>query len=182
MLVSQQQMNTEKYFMLAGLIILFLVITVCLSSVISYTQKIRAQLPQPSFANQKNKEALTNNTTTGPSANTNIGSSNMTIYNNSDSRITIQYPSNWRLSDRSLPSYSQVVAFYSPLENLTDTFPVRVSIDRFDYAQNISQGGYTSLTLNATTALGLNITESKSATLSGKPAHELIFSTGTRSD
>jgi uncharacterized Zn-finger protein len=156
---------------------------------------VRGQLQPPSFANNSTKSTssqtahVVNKTTNSPRNNT-IASvatnknetaslqpvtGNFVIYRNPAYRIEIQFPSNWRASTRSLSDYTQIVSFFSPLENISDTIPVQVGISTANYAKNITLDEFTALTLNASKALGVNVTESKDRNLSGMPAHQITI-------
>jgi hypothetical protein len=98
-------------------------------------------------------------------------------YENTFQGIKMQYPSNWTMSVSDLRSYSDIVAFYSPLQNLSDVFPARIVLSVSKYSQNISLDEYTNLTvsgLNQSQNLILN--ESNPFTLAKNPAHQIIFS------
>ena len=105
----------------------------------------------------------------------NVSDVTFETYENPDLGVRIEYPSTWRVSEDSPPDYTQIVSFYSPLEDLSDSLPVQVTVSRNDYAQNITQEDYTALTLNTTQSLGINAAASN-VSLSERPAHQLITS------
>jgi hypothetical protein len=107
-------------------------------------------------------------------------SSELELFYDPELGISIEYPNDWRVSTNGLQDYTQLIAFYSPLENLADASPVQVSISRVDYIGNVTQDEYTALTRNATQSLGINGTESNT-TLSQQPAHQLITSFSSNS-
>ena len=51
---------------------------------------------------------------------TNGSSPNQLAYRNSQHGISMLFPSNWTYSDSGLPEYTQIAAFYGPLQNLSD--------------------------------------------------------------
>jgi hypothetical protein len=107
----------------------------------------------------------------------NVTSSALLSYVNGMNGISIFYPSNWTLSTTGLPEYSQVVAFYSPLKNLTDTIPARLAISVLRYEQNISLTDYTNLTLTSLNgSQQLKVLNSGPITLDGKPAYKVTLS------
>src|SRR5215208_2405876 len=63
-------------------------------------------------------------------------------YKNLEEGIKIQYPSNWKASETGLQDYTNIVTFYSPLENMSDTFPESVEISIIPFANNITIGDY----------------------------------------
>jgi hypothetical protein len=92
--------------------------------------------------------------------------------------ISILYPPNWTFSTHGLPEYSQVVAFYSPLRNVTDSIPARLSISVLRYEQNVSLKDYTNLTLTSLNASQqFKVLNSGPTTLDGKPAYKITLST-----
>jgi hypothetical protein len=98
-------------------------------------------------------------------------------YENPFHGIKMQYPSKWTMSVSALQSYNDVVAFYSPLQNLSDTLPARLALSVFRYSQNISLDEYTNLTVSALNqSQNLILNESNPFTLAKNPAHQIIFS------
>jgi hypothetical protein len=95
-------------------------------------------------------------------------------YQSTPYRIKMMYPSDWRLS-RSLPHYTTIATFVSPLENVRDPLPVTFRISVVNYVSNITTNEYTNSVLNSSKALGsqVRIVESKPITLSGMPAYIL---------
>jgi hypothetical protein len=98
-------------------------------------------------------------------------------YENTFQGIKMQYPSNWTMSVSDLRSYTDVVAFYSPLQNLSDAFPARLVLSVSKYSQNISLDEHTNLTVGALNqSEDLILNESNPFTLAKNPAHQIIFS------
>ena len=97
-------------------------------------------------------------------------------YENPVYGIKMQYPADWTASTTGLQSYSRIVGFYSPLQNLTDVLPAQVSLSITTYSQNVSLDEYTNMTLTAIEQQGLEVNESDAFTLAGNPGHRIIFS------
>lgn len=92
--------------------------------------------------------------------------------------VSMSYPSNWTLSTSGLPEYTQIVAFYSPLSNITDTIPARLSISVFSYENNISLIDFTNMTLSSLNgSQQFGIISSEPVTLASKPGYQVILST-----
>jgi PsbP-like protein len=108
----------------------------------------------------------------------NVTNSSMLSYVDKLNGISILYPPNWTFSTHGLPEYSQVVAFYSPLRNVTDSIPARLSISVLRYEQNVSLKDYTNLTLTSLNASQqFKVLNSGPTTLDGKPAYKITLST-----
>jgi serine/threonine-protein kinase len=88
----------------------------------------------------------------------------------------MQYPSDWTVSTNALPTYSGIVAFYSPLQNLQDILPAELSLSITTYIQSVSIDEYTRTTLAALEQQGIQVSESSAFTLAGKPGHRIVFS------
>lgn len=100
-------------------------------------------------------------------------------YRNGDDRVKIQYPFDWKASDTGLQDYKSIIAFYSPLENISDTFQENVEISIIPFAENITLGDYNSRVskgLGLGISSGLEIVESNSTTLADKPAYKVLLS------
>lgn len=98
-------------------------------------------------------------------------------YTNMDEGIKMQYPSNWKASETALADYTNIVTFYSPLEDISDTFPESVEISIIPFAKNITLEDY-----NARVAQGLSfspelkIIESTPAKLGAYPGYRIVVS------
>lgn len=98
-------------------------------------------------------------------------------YKDMDEGIKIQYPSNWKASENALDDYTNIVTFYSPLENISDTFPESVGISIIPFAENITLADY-----NTRVAQGLSFSpetkniESTPTMLSGNPGYRIVVS------
>jgi serine/threonine-protein kinase len=102
--------------------------------------------------------------------------SNLITYDNPTHRLKLQYPSDWTVSTNALPTYSGIVAFYSPLQNLQDILPAELSLSITTYIQSVSIDEYTRTTLAALEQQGIQVSESSAFTLAGKPGHRIVFS------
>ena len=80
---------------------------------------------------------------------TNGSSTNQLAYRNSQHGIFMLFPSNWTFSNSGLPEYTQVAAFYGPLQNLSDPIPPRLTITVMNYQQNVSLKDFTNMTLSS---------------------------------
>ena len=117
---------------------------------------------------QKEFPSSISNTTTTP---------DFLTYENPLVGIKMQYPSNWTVSSSALRDYSDVVAFYSPLQNLSDALPAQLVLSMVRYSQNISLDEYTNLSLSALNrSQQFIVNESNPFTLANNPAHRIIFS------
>ncbi|MEP6576298.1 MAG: PsbP-related protein [Nitrososphaerota archaeon] len=106
----------------------------------------------------------------------NITTSSTLKYVNRMYGISISYPSSWTFSTAGLPQYSQVVAFYSPLRNLSDSIPARLSLSIMRYQQNISLDGFTNLTLSSLNgSQQFKNTSSGPVLVSGKPGYQVTL-------
>jgi hypothetical protein len=127
-------------------------------------------LKQPILA-QKNATATTSSSSTIAKA-----MNNFLTYQNPTYGIKIQYPSDWTMSQTGLRDYTNIVAFYSPLGNLSDIIPQQLLLSRTHYSQNISLNDYSKLVNDTLKQPGLQIIESKSITLTGGAmAHRVVF-------
>jgi eukaryotic-like serine/threonine-protein kinase len=103
-------------------------------------------------------------------------SSNFLTYDNPTYKLKMQYPADWTVSTNALPTYSGVVAFYSPLQNLQDILPAELSLSITTYLEPISMDEYTQTTLAALDQQGIQVSDSSDFTLAGKPGHRIVFS------
>lgn len=102
--------------------------------------------------------------------------SNLLTYDNPTHKLKLQYPADWTVSTNALPTYSGVAAFYSPLQNLRDILPAELSISITTYLQPVSIDEYTQTTLAVLEQQGIQVSESNTFTLAGKPGHRIVFS------
>jgi len=111
--------------------------------------------------------AITNNTTTEPMS--------FLPYQNPTYGIFIQYPSDWIASTTGLADYIDLVAFYSPLQNVSDFRPARLKISVINYAQNISLPEFTDVwTIQRQSELPLDVKTSE-VTLAGYPGYRVVL-------
>ncbi len=109
---------------------------------------------------------------------TNGSSTNQLAYRNSQHGIFMLFPSNWTFSNSGLPEYTQVAAFYGPLQNLSDPIPPRLTITVMNYQQNVSLKDFTNMTLSSLNQTNqVKILSSDPATLAGHPGYQVVFST-----
>jgi hypothetical protein len=120
-----------------------------------------------------NATTMTNETTT-----TTTEPIDFLPYNNPTYGIFIQYPSEWTASTSGLEYYTELIAFYSPLQNTSDLFPARLAISVITYGQNISLPEYTDFlltTLNQSEQI--DVTSSSEVTVAGYPGHRVVVLT-----
>ena len=122
----------------------------------------------------------TNNNTYGFQLESNVtnSSSNEVVYRNPQHGISMLFPSNWTFSTSGLPQYTQVAAFYAPLQNLSDLIPARFTITVMSYQQNVSLKEFTNMTLSSLNETNqVKILSSNPTTLAGQPGYQVVFST-----
>ena len=130
-------------------------------------------MPRTSITIPTDTNTTTFTTTTSTSTALNVSEIQFSRYENPEFGISIQHPSDWRVSETN-PQPAQIVSFLSPWENLEDLSPVSVSIFQDDYASSVTLEGYTNLNSILYQELGVIISESKDTVLSGKPAHSVL--------
>ena len=105
-------------------------------------------------------------------------SSSEIVYKNPQHGISMLFPSNWIFSTSGLPQYTQVAAFYAPLQNLSDLIPARFTITVMSYQQNVSLKEFTNMTLSSLNETNqVKILSSNPTTLAGQPGYQVVFST-----
>ena len=122
----------------------------------------------------------TNNNNYGFQLESNVtnSSSNEVVYRNPQHGIFMLFPSNWTFSTSGLPQYTQVAAFYAPLQNLSDLIPARFTITVMSYQQNVSLKEFTNMTLSSLNETNqVKILSSNPTTLAGQPGYQVVFST-----
>ena len=125
------------------------------------------------FSNPLIKTMISQDVSAQPST---TSGSNLITYDNPTHKLKMQYPSDWTVSTNALPTYSGIVAFYSPLQNLQDILPAELSLSITTYLQSVSIDEYTRTTLAALEQQGIQVSESSAFTLAGKPGHRIVFS------
>jgi hypothetical protein len=92
--------------------------------------------------------------------------------------IFMQYPVDWTASTSGLADYTDLIGFYSPLQNVSDSFPARLTISVITYSQNISLSEYTDFVwtiLNQSEGV-VDVTNSSSeVTLGGYPGYRVVL-------
>jgi hypothetical protein len=117
-----------------------------------------------------------------------LGTTNATITNDKNQSIAflhyenpiwgifMQYPSNWTASISGLRDYTELIAFYSPLQNLSQPFAARLSISAVQYVQNVSLSEYTDFVLaGLQNQTQVEVKNSSEVTLAGYPAHRVVL-------
>ena len=97
-------------------------------------------------------------------------------YRNPTYGIFMQYPSNWTASTSGLPDYTDVIAFYSPPQNVSDLFPARLKISVIQYSQDISLPDYKNLTLSILNqSRQFTLINSSDMTVAGYPGYRIVL-------
>jgi hypothetical protein len=113
---------------------------------------------------------------TGVQNQTGDDASSLKQYNSSAYNVSIKYPEGWIPSTYGMRHYSDLIGFYSPLENLSDTFPVKGTISMLIFSQDISLDRYTNSTLTALNASRqIDIKDSGPFILSGYPGYAAVL-------
>jgi PsbP-like protein len=169
----------KKKKMVARVFIYYSVIFFLLM-VFSIPASILPQQEQQAMAQEESTMRTTifssNNTRSASQQPPPITTSNFLTYLNTAYGIKIQYPSDWTASQTGLRDYTNIVAFYSPLENLTTIIPEYLLLSRTHYSTNVTLNDYSKL-VNATLHQpGIRIVESKPISVAGgNPAHRVVF-------
>jgi hypothetical protein len=130
-----------------------------------------AESPAPNINKTNYDYQLESNVTDGNTL-------NEIAYKNPQYGISMLFPSNWTFSTSGLPEYNQIAAFYAPLQNLSDPIPARLTIAVMSYEQNIPLKDFTNMTISSINQTGqVMISSSDPITLTGRPGHQLVFST-----
>jgi hypothetical protein len=154
-----------------SLIICTCVCMAALLQIITVSQSVTAiDVPASSTNNNNYGFQLESNVTNS--------SSNEVVYRNPQHGIFMLFPSNWTFSTSGLPQYTQVAAFYAPLQNLSDLIPARFTITVMSYQQNVSLKEFTNMTLSSLNETNqVKILSSNPTTLAGQPGYQVVFST-----
>ena len=97
-------------------------------------------------------------------------------YRNPTYGIFMQYPSNWTASTSGLPDYTDVIAFYSPPQNVSDLFPARLKISVVQYSQDISLPEYKNFTLSILNqSRQFTLINSSDMTVAGHPGYRIVL-------
>jgi len=136
--------------------------------------------PQTTLAGQSAVSNM-NKTNYGFQLESNVTNGNLPseiAYTNPQHGIFMLFPSNWTFSTSGLPDYSQIGAFYAPLQNLSDPVPARLTITVMSYQQDISLKDFTNMTFSSLNQTDqIMISSSDPTTLAGRPGHQVVFST-----
>ncbi|MDQ3885381.1 MAG: hypothetical protein M3239_08055 [Thermoproteota archaeon] len=117
-----------------------------------------------------NSTTITNDTTSTPQRRAFLP------YENPAAGVFMQYPSNWTASISGLRDYTELIAFYSPLENLSQPLGTRLSVSLVKYAENVSLPEYTDFVLaGLQNQTQVEVKNSSDITVAGYPAHRLVL-------
>jgi PsbP-like protein len=117
-----------------------------------------------------NATTITNDTTTR------TVSTDFLPYSNPTYGIFIQYPTDWTASTSGLRDYTELIAFYSPLQNLSQPFAARLAISVVQFVQNVSLPEYTEFVLaGLQNQTGLEVKNSSEVTVAGYPGYRVVL-------
>jgi hypothetical protein len=131
---------------------------------------------EPVFAQVQEGGGTTNATTIMNDTTTTANATDFLPYSNPTYGIFMQYPSNWTASTSGLTNYADLIAFYSPLRNVSDLSQARLIISVIVYGQNISLQEYTNYfwtILNQSEQV--DVRNSSEVTIAGHPAHRVVL-------
>lgn len=89
--------------------------------------------------------------------------------------VFMQYPSNWAASTSALRDYTELIAFYSPLQSLSQPFTARLAISGVQLIENVSLPEYTQLALAGVNESGLDVKDSSEVTVAGYPGFRVVL-------
>jgi hypothetical protein len=96
-------------------------------------------------------------------------------YENPTWGISMQYPSNWTASWSGLLDYTELIAFYSPIQNLSQPFPARLTISGVQFSQNLSLPEYTDFILTELqNQPESDVMNSSETTIAGYPGYRVV--------
>jgi hypothetical protein len=97
-------------------------------------------------------------------------------YENPTWGIFMQYPSDWTASTSGLRDYTELIAFHSPLQNLSQPFAARLAISAVQFVQNVSLPEYTDFVLTGLqNQTGLEVKNSSEVTIAGYPGYRVVL-------
>jgi hypothetical protein len=143
--------------MASAFVITFLFLPLTIGS----TNNIALLQPQPVFAQQQQAG---------------VGTTDFLAYENPTYGIFMQYSSDWITSTNGLVDYTDLIAFYSPLQNVSDTFPARLTISVIPYSQNISLPEYTDFVLTILNeSQQVDVRSSSEVSVAGYPGFRIVL-------
>jgi hypothetical protein len=121
-------------------------------------------------------------TSPGTSSSSPAPQNDFLVYQNNTFAVKIEYPSSWSKAEKdtnSLDRFSEIVSFYSPLQNSSDRYPEKVLLKVSDVGgQNRSLDDYLYDTINYNIANSTEfqiIQADTNATVAARPAYKLIY-------
>jgi hypothetical protein len=97
-------------------------------------------------------------------------------YENPTYGIFMQYPSNWIASTSGLADHTDLIAFYSPLRNVSDLSQARLIISVIIYSQNVSLQEYTNyLSTILNQSEQVDVTSSSEVDIAGYLGHRVVL-------
>jgi hypothetical protein len=154
----------------AVITLLFLPLTVSTNNnALLQSQSVFAQVQEGGLGTT-NTTTITNDTTTEQT--------DFLLYENPTHGIFIWYPAFWNLATSGLTDYTELIAFYSPLQNFSDIFPARLTIAVVNYVQNVSLPEYTNFVLTRLNqSEQIDVRNSSEVTIAGYPGHRVVLAT-----
>jgi hypothetical protein len=156
----------------AVITLLFLPLTVSTNnnnSALLQSEPVFAQVQEQGGLGATNTTTITNETATTEQI-------DFLPYENPTYGISMQYPSNWTASTSGLTDYTDVIAFYSPPQNVSDLFPARFKISVVQYSQNISLPDYKNFTLSILNqSQQFTLINSSDITVAGYPGYRIVL-------
>ena len=152
--------------------LLFLPLIASTMSSNTLLQSKLAQVPE-----EGGGQGTTNNSTTITNDTTSTAQPQAFLpYENPAAGVVMQYPSNWTASISGLRDYTELIAFYSPLENLSQPLGTRLSISLVKYAENVSLPEYSDFVLaGLQNQTQVEVKNSSDITVAGYPAHRVVL-------
>ena len=97
-------------------------------------------------------------------------------YENPTYGIFMRYPSNWIASTSGLADHTDLIAFYSPLRNVSDLSQARLIISVIIYSQNVSLQEYTNyLSTILNQSEQVDVTSSSEVDIAGYSGHRVVL-------
>lgn len=148
-----------------------------IASTMSSNTLLQSKLAFAQVPEEGGGQGTTNNSTTITNDTTSTAQPQAFLpYENPAAGVVMQYPSNWTASISGLRDYTELIAFYSPLENLSQPLGTRLSISLVKYAENVSLPEYTDFVLaGLQNQTQVEVKNSSDITVAGYPAHRVVL-------
>jgi hypothetical protein len=107
---------------------------------------------------------------------TSVDDVNIDKYSDPNSKISFLYPSDWIPSNNELTTYNQIVALYTPLENLSDITQATAQINLIKFRQNISLADIANASKVFVNQFTNETKEANNTLIDGLPAFSILYS------